>query len=753
MGAAARAARGAAGATECNRHRRGRQRRARVAALACAATATLQLWPLAESAAATEARYLREADRLFTSGVSAYEKDDLPRARDEFGAVADLQTNQRTGAALLMLARAHAHLGVRGGAAADYRAAIEAARTLERRVPGSRYEADVQLVAGDSYYALKRYYEAATEYARILAGSGPVLVKASAAERLAGIVGNRSITSSALDRVRGQLGAERLRDALVFGQARWYGRLGWVAQGRARLETYIDSVGSAGSFYGLARELRRDGPGASFADLAASQASAADPWAVVAGSAVADPSTWRPDPGRSGVPRIGVLAPLTGQERAIGRDLLAGVRYANEELGTPFDIVPVDTGLEYVDRDEMPVPVVESEASRMVRVVVGARFLVGEAGVMAIIGPVFSTSCVAAAAVAEAAGVPLIAPLSQLSGLDTLGRNVFQMNPIAEIQGETLAEYATLVLGLRTLATLAPLTDYGHAFQRAFAATAMENGGRIVHSEWYFPGQTKDFQSQFQALRQAGFGLGPRPAATDSLALFDSLEVAVVDTTSAGDWTFAELMGPRSAPVQTPADSASLFVDTIDGVAIIVEDFADARTIAPQLRSHRLTTQLLGNDSWHDPEAIAQMPATEREYLRGCIFVSRRQGSEAEQRFIDRYRTQAHGDPGYAALGYDAARMLIGGWDGGHRSRAALREWLAGVRRFDGASGRLSFTDDRRVNTDLGLLTIDARGHVRPLGSEDLPGAVSADPDRAAHNPWEGDGDPPADASDGRSRH
>jgi hypothetical protein len=36
------------------------------------------------------------------------------------------------------------------------------------------------------------------------------------------------------------------------------------------------------------------------------------------------------------------------------------------------------------------------------------------------------------------------------------------------VQGRVLAEYATLVLGLETLAILSPLSDYGFTFEQAF---------------------------------------------------------------------------------------------------------------------------------------------------------------------------------------------------------------------------------------------------------------------------------------------
>ncbi len=673
-------------------------------------------------AAFDDARYSRDAERLFTNGVTAYDREDLDAARESFRELTDLPPNQRSGAALLMLSRTLVRLGNQlaspAEAAQAYSAAIAASRELTRIAPNSRYTADARLLAGDGYHQLKRYYEAATEYARVLHGGAPIAVRASAAERLAAIVENRVITTGALDRIRLQLGENRLQDALLFGEARWFARLGWAAQSHQRYAVYLDSIGSEGMFYNLARNALL---GRTTVEVVATTSA---PIASVAELSPDINTTWTPRSGREDAPRIGILAPMSGPrwERDIGRDLVAGATMANEELGEPFDLVVVDTGSEHVVVVEgEEVSIYQSEASRLVRSVAGARFLIDEVGVMAIIGPAFSTSCVAASAVAEAAGVPLIAPLAQQSGLDTLGTHLFQLNPVPEVQGQALAEYATLVLGLETLAILSPLTDYGYAFEQAFTETATHNGGRVVHSDWYFAEAT-DFKAQFGSLRHKGFRLMPA-AGGDSLALFDSLEMVLLDTSLAGEWMFEELVRADGLNfASSRPDSSDLFVDAIDGVTIVVEQFEDAARIAPQLHFHRLQTQMLGNDVWNDAEALAALQRTERVHMVGATFVSRREGSVQEQDFIDRYRLRVHRDDvGYGAAGFDAASLLLRGWLAGHQARAELRQFLADVRQYEGASGRISFSATRRTNAEMALLTIDDNGLIRTLGAEDLP--------------------------------
>lgn len=660
-------------------------------------------------AAPDDGRHSRAAERLFSQGLAAYEQGRWREAGERFLAVAELPSNQRTRPALLMLGRSHLLLD-------DPAGAVRAARRLLRVASGGRYGPDARLIAGDGYYSLGRTDEALSQYVRLLEGAGPAALKASAAERLAGMVMNRSLDDEAQDRVRRQLGPRRLRDVLLFGEARWYARLGWVELARQRLSAYIDSVGEAGMFHRLAQS----GP-------------EAGPPSPSGGEAVRAPES-AGFARRPGVPRLGVLAPLSGREGAYGADLLAGVEFANHQLGQPFDLVVVDVGAEYEDFEEEEVPIHQSDGDRLLRVVSGARYLVHQADVQAIVGPVNSTSCAAAAVVAEAAGVPIIAPLAQQGGLDTLGGHIFQLNPIAEVQGQALGEYATLVLGLRTLAILSPLNDYGHAFERAFTAAAVANGGQIVHSEWYYPGEQKDFQAQFQELRRIGFSIEPPPM--PRAGLLDSLQAALLDTTREGRWTFRNLLD-RGAPKRQPPDSTEIFVESIDGVAVIIEDFEDALTIAPQLRFHRIRTQLIGNGTWYDPEEIADLRSGERQHLEGCIFVSRRQGSEQERGFINAFRARTGRDPGYASAGYDAARLVMEGWGAGHRSRSELRRYLAGVRNYEGASGRVSFTPSRRVNSELTLLRIDGRGRLRSMARGDLPSLtlVAADDPAVVEGP------------------
>ena len=661
--------------------------------------------------------YSVEAERLFTKALEKYNASDYPAARSNFEKLVDLAPNQRSSAGLLMLGKTLMRLG-------EFEAALRAAKRIEREFQG-RYVPDARLIAGDCLYHLRRYYEAADRYGRLLATAAPLPLQASAAERLAGIVENGFITSQALDRISSQVGASRLRDALLFGKALWYGRLGWKEQSRAAMRAYVDGV-SNGIFTALALESLRaepvETPASERDELGRRERPSSRDRPRPESDRIEDEGTKHPDrgqrplPGRPDTrerPLLGAVMPLSGPDRHFGRELLAGIRLANEDLGEPFEIIEEDTGYDYGD-----LPIFQSESSRLIRTVEAVERLVREWEVVAIIGPVFSSSCVAAAKVADAAGVPLIAPLAQQSGLDQLGQSVFQISIIPETQGAALAEFATLVLGLETLVVMAPLSDYGWSFDASFTAIAERNGGTVVHREWYVPVETKDFQHQFEAIRQVGFSLMP-PARADS-AMFDSLSFAVLDSSTSGDDVFLEMLEAEGG-VEEPPDSSAIFIDSIDGIAVVVESFEDASTIVPQLRFHRLQTQILGNDIWNKPEEIRKLNSTDRDYIKGSIFVSGRSSSAATREFVDRFRDRFGRDPGYAAAGYDAARIVMSGWLEGHGSKRELREWLARLREYEGVGGRISFGDGRRSNNELTLLKIGPRGKVNPMSLQELP--------------------------------
>jgi ABC-type branched-subunit amino acid transport system substrate-binding protein len=252
---------------------------------------------------------------------------------------------------------------------------------------------------------------------------------------------------------------------------------------------------------------------------------------------------------------------------------------------------------------------------------------------------------------------------------------------------------------------VAPLTDYGWRFSREFVRKADEQGSQVLHQDWYVPGETRDFTRVFAEVRRAAEAVEPAVG-------FPSEP----DTTSGEPAAGAEPAAGTGSEVPTMGFSEPE-VTGIEGIAIVVESFEDARLIVPQLHYHRIRTQILGNDTWYQPEAIRLMPAAERAYFEGVVLVSGYLESHPTTRaFADAFRRRYGRVPGYAAYGYDAIRLLAAAWQDSGGDPAELGARLAAVTGYDGASGLISFAPDHRANTELHLLRVDARGDLRPIG-------------------------------------
>ena len=438
----------------------------RMARYACLALAAVLAPTLAEGQAYTWT-YSVDAEKVFGNGLAAYKQGRFDEALNHLRQLAEFPLNQRSSAGQLLLGKTLYRLG-------HFAEAIDAALAVQRRFPASRYLPDSRLLIGDSFFKIKHHSEAASQYGRLLATQAPLGIQAQAAERLAAMAWNGQVKEQDLVRLRQAVGAGRLREALFFGRARWYQHLGWEEEAAQAMQTYRDSVAN-----GI------------FAPVAAV-------WGNVQ-------PVQRPGAG-SGLPRLGLLLPLTGPCHRIGEELREGVQLANREAGSPFELVVTDTGVDY---GNLPIAtecddVSQSSASSLLRVAYGAQQLLDQ-GVVAIVGPLFSSPSVVAATVAARAGVPLLVPLAQQSGLDALGHSVFQLRAVPKTEARLLGEYATLVLGLEHLAIISPLSDYGWDFAREFTRIAERNGGQIVHSDWYVPEETTDFRLVFEEIRKAGF--------------------------------------------------------------------------------------------------------------------------------------------------------------------------------------------------------------------------------------------------------
>ncbi|MCB9591802.1 MAG: penicillin-binding protein activator [Sandaracinaceae bacterium] len=324
---------------------------------------------------------------------------------------------------------------------------------------------------------------------------------------------------------------------------------------------------------------------------------------------------------------IGAIAPLTGRARQIGQAVSRGLMLAS---GAPLDGPPPPDAPQLVMRDDGGDPA---------RAAAAVEELVSEHRAIAIIGPLEGRAAQLAARRAQDLGVPLLTLVPD-PNVTQAGVMAFRLMPGPRDEAAVLLQ-AARARGATRFAILRPDHAYGRRLGEAFATLAREAGGQVVAEETYAPGATS-------------FGEAiSRIAAQQPQALF------VPDTGRQ-----LNLIGPALA-------AAGLWSTPAGG--------------APPRGGRAIT--LLAPSVGVDSRILVAS-----RYFQGALFASvfHAESSTDEARaFADAYTARFGAAPdAYAALAYDAFRLVRGAVSAGHTTRRDVAGWLAGTSQPTvGASG------------------------------------------------------------------
>lgn len=313
---------------------------------------------------------------------------------------------------------------------------------------------------------------------------------------------------------------------------------------------------------------------------------------------------------------IGAILPLSGDAREIGRHALEGLMLA---AGTPAEGPAADDAPQLVFRDD---------ANDPARAAAAVDELVTVHRAIAIVGPLGSATAAAAAARAQALGVPIIT-LSAALDPGTAGSLVYRLYPSPDGEARELVR-ASVARGARRIALLLPANGYGTAMRSAVERVAPSEGASIVGTETYDVAATS-----FGADVTAVVALSP-----DAVLLADaSSRIALV----------------------APALAAGGLVSSAPGAT------------AP--RTGRAITVLCSSAAFD-----ARLARTSSRYLEGALFAVPFSAALATgdarafaDAYYDRFGTDADVFAAYAYDGFTLARRAV---LAGETTRAGVGAWL-----------------------------------------------------------------------------
>jgi branched-chain amino acid transport system substrate-binding protein len=164
------------------------------------------------------------------------------------------------------------------------------------------------------------------------------------------------------------------------------------------------------------------------------------------------------------------------------------------------------------------------------------------------------------------------------------------------------------------------------------------------------------------------------------------------------------------------ADSIRYVDSTLEvGGLFIPAEAEDVVMLAPQVYFHKIRTQMLGCTGWHAAKTVADG----KRYVQNAILSTNLEAGGANERwaefrswYMERFRTE----PGrVAALGFDAATLMLKAVQetGDASNTKAVAQWIAAVRDYSGASGRITFDQASGANIEAAIVKISDKEFVR----------------------------------------
>lgn len=356
--------------------------------------------------------------------------------------------------------------------------------------------------------------------------------------------------------------------------------------------------------------------------------------------------------------RVGVLLPLTGRQAPYADSVLKGIQLAMEDAQEMFPEKFV--GLVIRDFEEQPARLKSSMEE-----------LIKEYSSMVIVGPLLSKDVAWVAPLAEKNKTPLITPTATATKIVQDNDYVFRNTVTHRFVGKTLAEYAMLKSGLKRFVIFYPKDTYGLEMMKILSEEVNRLGGEIIVSEAY-PPDANDFGEQIKQVIQL------------DLARY----------------------GAMIPPDHPNAGQKPEYIPGFDGV-FLLGDGLKMGLLASQLAFYDVKDRAL---LVSHGGSLSEFLLAGSRFVEGAILVDGFfEGSTdpAVRSFVSRYQAKYQESPDlFAAQAYDCVQMILLALKSGAAQPEQVRDYLAQVRGFHGASGLTTFLPKGQVEKRLFVIQV-----------------------------------------------
>lgn len=268
-----------------------------------------------------------------------------------------------------------------------------------------------------------------------------------------------------------------------------------------------------------------------------------------------------------------------------------------------------------------------------------ANKIAEDSSILGVVGHYNSSCTLAGAPIYNKAQVTEVAYGSSAPAVTDAGDYTFRVLNSDDMQGALVADWAVNELGYKNCAIIYENSDYGLGNAESFKNAVLEYGATITTEDSYITGQTKDFTSILTNIKNS--------------------------------------------------DAEMIFVGGL---------YNECAMLLKQAETVGLDIQMMSTDGVFSPSLIELAgEAGEGFLLIGTFHLEN--PAEICQNFINGYEEMYDGkEPGtYAAMAYDATRVLLDALKNGCTDREAVRQYLSTMKNFPGAAGDITFDENGDV--------------------------------------------------------
>jgi len=270
--------------------------------------------------------------------------------------------------------------------------------------------------------------------------------------------------------------------------------------------------------------------------------------------------------------KIAYQGPLTGDNAALGINMVRGVELAINELTESGDLGDITLTIEELDSqgDPAQAPALANQAA-------------ADDSVLAVIGPAFSGETAASGPIYEDAGLPFVSPSATNPDLSEEGWTYFFRTVATDAaQGPVAATFITENLGFTQVAVIDDASEYGKGLADIVEESLVEQGAEIVAREGIEAGGS-DFSTVVGSVVQSGaeavfYGGYFSDAGLLRRQLFENggEEIAFVSDDGAFDGQLVDIAGEEAAegvyvtfpgadPLSAPEEFLTGYSEVSDG--------------------------------------------------------------------------------------------------------------------------------------------------------------------------------------------